>query len=121
LNRLYERFGDRAAFFVVYIEEAHPVDAWQVDENVEQRVLFRNPLSTEERASVAGACFTKLGIKLPALIDDVKNTAERAYTGWPDRLYLVDRNGRIAYKSLPGPFGFRPAELEKALVKVLGS
>ncbi len=70
---------------------------------------------------MAGVCLTKLGVKLPALIDDVKNTAERAYTGWPDRLYLVDRNGRIAYKSLPGPFGFRPAELEKALTKALGS
>jgi len=97
------------------------VDAWQVEDNVEQKVLFRNPVSTEERASVAGACLTKLGIKLPALIDDVKNTAERAYTGWPDRLYVVDRNGRIAYKSLPGPFGFRPGELEKALINVLGS
>ena len=97
------------------------MDAWQVDDNVEQKVLLRNPLSLEERASVAGACLTKLGIKLPAVIDDVRNTAERAYTGWPDRLYLVDRNGRIAYKSLPGPFGFRPAELEKALARALGS
>ncbi len=97
------------------------MDAWQVDDNVEQKVLLRNPRSLEERASVAGACLTKLGIKLPAVIDDEKNTAERAYTGWPDRLYLVDRNGRIAYKSLPGPFGFRPAELEKALARALGS
>jgi hypothetical protein len=92
-----------------------------MDDNVEQKVLFRNPVSTEERASVAGVCFTKLGVKLPALIDDVNNTAERAYTGWPDRLYVVDRGGRIAYKSLPGPFGFKPKELEKALVKTLGS
>ncbi|RPI29559.1 MAG: deiodinase [Acidobacteria bacterium] len=119
MNRLYERYRDRAAFYVVYIEEAHPVDAWQVDDNVEQKVLFKNPVSGEERSSVAGVCLTKLGIKLPALVDDLKNTAERAYTGWPDRLYVVDRQGRIAFKSPPGPFGFRPAELEKALERVL--
>ena len=30
LNRLYRDYQDRVQFFVVYIEEAHPIDAWQV-------------------------------------------------------------------------------------------
>jgi type I thyroxine 5'-deiodinase len=37
------------------------------------------------------------------------------YTGWPDRLLLIDRDGRVVYKSRPGPFGFEPAQLETAL------
>jgi hypothetical protein len=28
---------------------------------------------------------------------------------------VIDRNGRIAYKSKPGPFGFKPSEMEAAL------
>ena len=32
-----------------------------------------------------------------------------------DSIYLVDPDGRIAYKSRPGPFGFTPAALEAAL------
>jgi len=32
---------------------------------------------------------------------------EKAYTGWPDRLYLIDKEGRVAFKSAPGPFGFK--------------
>lgn len=49
----------------------------------------------------------------------MQNSAERAYTGWPDRLYLIDREGRIAFKSPPGPYGFQPSELEKALGEVV--
>ena len=64
---------------------------------------------------LADICVTRLGIKLPALVDRFDDSTERAYSGWPDRLYLVDRSGRIAYKSRPGPFGFKPAELEAAL------
>jgi len=30
---------------------------------------------------------------------------EAAYTGWPDRLHVIDVDGRVAYKSRPGPFG----------------
>jgi type I thyroxine 5'-deiodinase len=57
----------------------------------------------------------KLGIKFPAVIDAFDNKTEAAYTGWPDRIYLIDQNSRVAYKSKPGPFGFKPDDLEKAL------
>jgi len=35
-------------------------------------------------------------------------------------MYLVDSNGRIAFKSKPGPFGFKPDELRAAIVHLLG-
>ena len=44
---------------------------------------------------------------------------ERAYTAWPDRLYVIDRDGLIAHKSAAGPFGFKPAEVEAALKRIL--
>ncbi|HEV3316454.1 MAG TPA: deiodinase-related protein, partial [Candidatus Angelobacter sp.] len=43
---------------------------------------------------------------------------ERAYTGWPDRIYLIDPLGKIAYKSKAGPFGFKPDELAAALSRI---
>jgi type I thyroxine 5'-deiodinase len=61
----------------------------------------------------------KLGIEMTALVDGVENTTDTAYTGWPDRLYLIDRQGRVAYKSGPGPFGFHPNELRSALERVV--
>ncbi len=58
-------------------------------------------------------------MSIPMLIDDIDNTAETAYTAWPDRLYVVDKSGRIAYKGGRGPFGFKPRAMEKALLRIL--
>jgi len=100
---------------VVYIDEAHPSDIWQMESNVHEGVLFRNPTTAIEREQVAGACVRNLHIAMPALIDSINNQVERQYTGWPDRLYLIGTDGRVRYKSEPGPFGFEPSKLSAAL------
>jgi len=94
---------------------------WQTESNVKDKILFASPKDYEERNEVAGTCVRKLGIKFPAVIDGFDNKIESAYTGWPERIYLIDRNGRVAYKSKPGPFGFKPEELEGALKKMAGT
>jgi hypothetical protein len=121
LNKLYRDYRDRAAFYIVYIQEAHPIDAWQVDDNLKDDVLVATTRTSEARYDVAGLCVRNLGIELPALIDEPDNRVERAYTAWPDRLYVVDRTGRIAYKSAAGPFGFQPSEVETTLKRLLAS
>jgi Iodothyronine deiodinase len=107
------------SFLAVYILEAHPSDVWQMQSNIKDSVVFASPKNEEERAFVAGACVRKLGIKFPAVLDGFDNTTEKAYTGWPDRLYLIDSNGKVAYKSAPGPFGFKPDDLKSALQRIL--
>lgn len=99
----------------MYILEAHASDVWQMPSNLRDNVVFASPKSYGERETVATSCVRKLNIDFPALVDTFDNRVEQAYTAWPDRLYLVDRQGRIAYKSGPGPFGFRPAQLRAAL------
>jgi hypothetical protein len=115
MNALYEQYRNRAEFFVVYIGEAHPSDAWQVPNNLKDRVIVASPANAREREAIAGVCMTKLALTIPAVVDTFDDSTERAYTGWPERLYLIDRAGRIAYKSRPGPFGFKLAELEASL------
>lgn len=119
LNKLYKDYQDRAAFYVVYIQEAHPIDAWQVNDNVKDDVLVATTRTTDERYRAANICVTKLGIELPALIDEPDNRVERAYTAWPDRLYVIDKDGRIAHKSAAGPFGFKPVNVEATLKRIL--
>ena len=104
---------------MVYITEAHPSDVWQMQSNIKDQVVFASPRSEEERAAVAGSCVRKLGIKIPALLDEFGNSTESAYTAWTDRLYLIDGTGRVVYKSKPGPFGFKPDELHAAPRKVV--
>jgi Iodothyronine deiodinase len=109
------------AFYVVYIQEAHPTDLWQMPANVRDGVVFASPKTDSERNETASTCVRKLGIRIPALRDGIANATERAYTGWPDRLYLIARGGRVLFKSEPGPFGFEPAGLEKALQEIKAS
>jgi hypothetical protein len=105
---------------VVYIEEAHPTDGWQMPSNLKDRVLVASARTLEERDGAAHLCVVKLGLHIPALVDDMQDSTERAYTGWPDRLYLIDRAGRVAFKSQAGPFGFHPNEMAKALASAVG-
>ena len=103
---------------MVYITEAHPSDVWQMQSNIKDKVVFASPKNEEERAFVAGACVRKLGLKFPAVLDEFGNSTEQAYTGWPDRIYMIDSQGKIAYKSTPGPFGFKPDQLAAALSRM---
>ena len=103
------------AFYVVYIAEAHPMDIWQMQNNVKERVLFRNPTTDQEREKIASSCVRRLHIAIPALIDSISNHVEQDYTAWPDRLYLIGIDGRIRFKSEPGPFGFDPKRLAVAI------
>lgn len=101
--------------------EAHPSDVWQTESNLKDKIVFASPRDYGERSQVAGTCVRRLGIKFPAVIDDFENSTEKAYTSWPDRIYLIDQQSRIAYKSKPGPFGFKPDELERALKQITGA
>ncbi len=104
---------------MVYIQEAHPVDAWQMPSNVREKILYTSTKGEEDRSEVAGACVRKLGIRIPALIDDATDSTETAYTAWPDRLYVIDPAGKVVWKSTPGPFGFDPDQMEAHLKTVL--
>lgn len=119
MNALSKKYGDKVAVYVVYIREAHPSDGWQVRKNERDGVVFKQPKTEGERAEVASACVVKLAIKVPCLIDDVKASAQQAYSAWPDRVYVVARDGTIAFKGEPGPRGFSVAAAEAALKKVL--
>ncbi len=56
---------------------------------------------------------------MPLVVDTIDDRVGRLYSGMPDRLYLIDRNGKVSYKSGRGPFGFKPGEMEQELVLML--
>ncbi len=87
--------------------------------NIKDNVLVASARSFDDRDGAAHMCVVKLGIHIPALVDDMEDSTERAYKGWPDRLYVIDRAGRVAYKSQAGPFGFHPDDMTNALQSAL--
>lgn len=115
-----KKYAKQADFKVVYVREAHPSDGWQVPQNERQGVIFKTPKTTSDREEVASACAAHLKISIPILIDGMDDKVEQAYSGWPDRIYIIGSDGKVAFRGRPGPSGFRPDEAEAALRKVLG-
>jgi hypothetical protein len=115
LEALHDRYADRVAFLVVYIREAHPEDGWVLSANRSEGIALADPRSADERGFTAETCAVRLHVRLPVLIDEIDDEVARRYGGWPDRLYLIDSEGRVAFQGEKGPSGFRPDELERAI------
>ena len=112
-------YGDKVEFLGVYVREAHPSDGWRMASNDKAEIVFAQPRTFEERNDVAAKCCTALKMTIPLLVDTLDDAVGHAYSGMPDRLYLIDRSGRVAYKGGRGPFGFKPDELDQAIAMLL--
>jgi hypothetical protein len=115
MEEIYHRFRDRMAFFVVYVQEAHPTDGWQVDSNVQEGVLYRQHQTFDEREAVANACSLDLRIPLPILVEEMDNGVDEAYGAAPERLYVIGADGRVAYQGGAGPHFFDLDAWEQAI------
>jgi hypothetical protein len=100
---------------VIYLKEAHAMPGWQSPANLREGVLVGRHRTAEERAQVAEACVLRLEIDVPTLLDDMNSTIDIAYCAWPDRLYVVGVDGRVAYQGGPGPFNFDADTFEGAI------
>lgn len=73
----------------------------------------------EERRAAAQRCADTLDYGIPTLVDEIDNAVNWAYAALPTRLYLIGLDGRVVYASAPGPWGFKPGQLEKAIRQYL--
>ena len=115
MEDIYRRYRDHIAFFVVYVQEAHPTDGWQTDSNVAAGILFRQHQNYEEREAVATTCSLDLHLSMPVLVEEMDNAIDEAYGAAPERLYLVGVDGRVAYHGGAGPHFFDLEAWEQAI------
>jgi hypothetical protein len=116
---MYRDFGDRASVVFVYIAEAHSTDGWQMESNLEDDVLIANHTTLEERFAAARAGAARLGLTMPVLVDDMADTVSEAFAAWPERIYVIGADARIAFTGGPGPFEFDPDAATEALAALL--
>ncbi|PKB70573.1 MAG: hypothetical protein BZY87_09990 [SAR202 cluster bacterium Io17-Chloro-G6] len=118
MERLYRQYQDRVEFFVVYVQEAHPTDGWQVDANVNDGVYLRQHQSFDERDDAAQSCTIGLHISIPTLVEEMDNSIDEAYGAAPERLYLIGKDGKVIYHGGAGPHFFDLEELDGALQRL---
>jgi len=89
LNELYKRYRDQGfEFYTVYVREPHPGENYGPHRTAEQKL------------EVARDCRQQDGIANPMLVDDLAGTVHRCYGSMPNMIYIIDKNGRIAYKAM---------------------
>ena len=110
-------YAGKADFVAIYIKEAHPTDEWQMPSNEKEGVCYAQPQTVEDRVEIANDFATRCKFPIPIFVDDIHNSADSIYAGWPERLYVFDPDGTIAYKGKTGPFGFEPQEVDDWLAK----
>ncbi|SCY82138.1 type I thyroxine 5'-deiodinase [Desulfoluna spongiiphila] len=95
---VYKKYRDDVDFMMIYVREAHPTDKWWLAETKFMRFVSvlsnpypsydtREPRTIEERRAVATACKAKLLDDMPVYVDDMDNSVNQAYVGWPTRIY----------------------------------
>ena len=104
----------KAVFYVVYIREAHPSDGRRPRPGAP-----KDPKTNIEREVLASKCIKSMKLKIPVIVDDIKDVANKAYSAWPDRIYIIGTDGKIAYKAGRGPWGFKPDDAKKKLKELL--
>jgi peroxiredoxin len=106
MNRLYEDFdGEEAQFLFCYVREAHPGERLPKHERYEDKLRAAELFRDEER------------VHMPVIVDDLKGTIHKQYGRLPNPTYLIDKSGRVAFRSL----WTRPAVIAEALEELLQS
>src|SRR6266480_2754963 len=109
---MYERYRKDVKFCLVYVREMHPALPSRAGQSTFDGVNIPQAKTELERTGAAQQMCTQLSLDLPTLIDNMEDTTSHDYLAFPDRLYLVGRDGRVAYRGGLGPFGFDPQELD---------
>jgi peroxiredoxin len=104
INELYDHFrGDDIEFLFVYVREAHPGERVPAHHTAEDKVRAAAILRDEEQVAMA------------LLVDDVSGPIHRKYSKLPSPAFLVDRSGRVAFRSMWA----NPEELAAAIEELL--
>ena len=87
---------------MVYIREAHPKDGWALGDTS----LIEDPKTLDERQAAATVCAATYGFEFTAVVDDMLDSTAIRYAAWPERLFVIDPQGRVAYAGGQGPTDF---------------
>lgn len=104
LNDLYDDFrGEGVEFLFVYVREAYPGEDIPAHESMADKVAAAELLRDEE------------DIQMPISVDDLKGAVHKKYGKLPNPTYVIDKSGRVAFRSMWS----RPGAIRDALEELL--
>jgi len=104
LQALHKEYaGQGVEFLFVYVREAHPGERLPAHRSIAEKVRAAELFRKEEE------------IAFPILIDELNGKVHRRYGSLPNPTYIIDRSGRIAFRSL----STRPETVREALQELI--
>jgi hypothetical protein len=79
-----------------------------------------DPQSQQERDEAARYFISHFKVTQPVLVDNLDDAVGQAYAAMPERIYVIDADGKVAYHGGPGPGGFSVSEVAPVLHHLLG-
>jgi hypothetical protein len=88
VNELYDRFRDTGTeVLLVYVREAHPGERLPAHESMNDKIVSAWFLRKEE------------DLEIPIVVDDLRGSIHRDYGKLPSPAFLIDKSGRVAFRS----------------------
>lgn len=123
LGRLSRRFEQFINTVIIYVVEAHPINApspyadriWITDKNEIAGIYCAQPRTLEERIELAQRLRRRFRLSISMLIDVLDDRAWRVFGSAPNVAILVRPDGRIALKQ----GWFEPREMARAITALL--
>lgn len=107
MEQMYQDYKEIAEFRLIYIREAHAEDSsWPVPYAKEKGITEHKDY--QQRCTTAKMLMDDKSLTMPMLIDHMNNQANESYRAYPDRVFLVRKDGRLAVAADRGPWGFNP-------------
>ena len=89
----------------MYLREAHPKGGWEIG----NWSVVEDSTSLLGRQEVAAQCCSQLDFEFPTVVDTMDDRTAIEWSGWPERLFVVSKSGRVVYTGDMGPYGFNPS------------
>jgi tetratricopeptide (TPR) repeat protein len=123
LKRIAAQYHERVDFRLVYISEAHAnggtESQWQSTINQKEGIDLPAARNMAEKQEHATLCLRRLTLPFGVVVDGMDAAAEQAYQAWPSRLYVVGRDGKVAFQTRLGELDFHADDLERAIREIL--
>jgi len=112
---LFESNKKTIDFKIVYIRDTHPVLGFRAPTNDRLGISEdREPKSLADREMWACEDRKKMKCTIPVIMDTFDDKTMKAYDAFPQRVYVIDKSGKIVYFS-SGLVGFDLADVTKAI------
>jgi alkyl hydroperoxide reductase subunit AhpC len=104
INDLFEEYNDEnTQFLFVYVREAHPGERLTYHRSIQDKIRAAETFREDEQ------------IDMPIIVDNVDGSIHKKYGKLPNPTYIIDKSGRVAFRSL----WTRPGSIDDALEELL--